>query len=165
MHLLIRIALPACVHGTPANGDRKGSLRAVDPTSASGDGGHDTNDSGAPAMGATPENFAAGVAEAVCDHLLDRYGAEALADAGYADVNACVGDTVVDLPDWASCPSYDPRVAGDCLEVYAESTCAQLKNPNPYASCYPRRLRIFARRHLRKRPLGSNDAAFTQNAH
>ena len=135
MHLLLGLALLACVPGTPANGDRAGSPRDVDPTSDSGGGGTDTNDSGDPATGLTPEAFAAGVAEAVCDHLLECYGAEALADAGYADVNACVADTVGDLTDWASCPGYDPMVAGDCLEVYTESTCAQLENPNTYAVC------------------------------
>ncbi len=139
MHLLLGLALLACVPGTPANGDRKSSPTDIDPLdsgTSGGSGGGD--DSGTdPATGLTPESFAAGVAEAVCDHLLECYGAEALADAGYADVNACVADTVADLTDWASCPGYDPMVAGDCLEVYAESTCAQLENPNTYAVCDP----------------------------
>ncbi len=134
MHLLLSLAFLACVPSTPANADRTGSPTDVDPTSDNG-GGTGNDSGGDPATGLTPESFASGVAEAVCGHMLECYGAEALAASGYADVDACVADTVGDLTDWASCPGFDPMVAGDCLEVYAESTCAQLENPNTFAVC------------------------------
>ncbi len=125
--------LLACVPSTPANGERTGSPRETDSvdTGTSDSGGGDDD----PATGLTREAFASGVAEAVCDMIVECYGAEALTAAGYEDLDACVADTVGALVEWASCAGFDPMVAGDCLEAYAESTCAQVENPNTFAVC------------------------------